>query len=179
MASDAPVSRRARRRGRGWFVLADLARLLATWLVSTLLLLLADALLPDLEASSLGSIAAVAAVSGLVGSLVRPLLVEVSVRLGWLTVLPLAFCAQAVVLHIAILLVPGITATWRPARATFSASVSISPMRAEAWASEVWIGSCQPSQLRAGTPIACNAIASRPLVTCSPEATTTSYSRGS
>ncbi|MBC2934357.1 alkaline phosphatase family protein [Nocardioides sp. zg-1228] len=112
MTSDAPVSRRARRRGRGRFVLADLARLLATWLVSTLLLWLADALLPDLEASSLGSLAAVAAVSGVVGSLVRPLLVEVGVRLGWLTVLPLAFCAQGVVLHVAILLVPGITATW-------------------------------------------------------------------
>ena len=57
--------------------------------------------------------------------------------------------------------------------------MSIPPIRAEACASEVWIGNCQPSQLRADTPAACNAIASSPLVTCSPAETTTSYSRGS
>ncbi|WP_182524776.1 phage holin family protein [Nocardioides dongkuii] len=115
MASDAPVSRRARRRGRGRFVLADLGRLLATWLVSTGILWVTAGLLPDLEASSLGSLAGVSAVSGVVGFVVRPLLVEVSVRLGWLTVLPLAFGGQGVVMHLAMLVVPGITATWTAA----------------------------------------------------------------
>ena len=52
-------------------------------------------------------------------------------------------------------------------------------MRAEACASDVRIGNCQPSQLRASTPSDWSTIASSPLVTCSPEATTTSYSRGS
>ncbi|MCD4527118.1 phage holin family protein [Nocardioides sp. cx-173] len=118
MASDAPVSRRARRRGRGWFILADLGRFLATWLVSTSILWVAARLLPDLEASSWGSLAGVSAVSGVVGFLVRPLLVEVSVRLGWLTVLPLAFGTQGVVMHIAMLIVPGITATWTAAFVT-------------------------------------------------------------
>ncbi|WP_193605308.1 phage holin family protein [Nocardioides dongkuii] len=118
MASDAPVSRRARRRGRGRFVLADVGRLLATWLVSTGILWVAAGLLPDLEASSLGSLAGVSTVSGVVGFVVRPLLVEVSVRLGWLTVLPLAFGSQGVVMHLAMLVVPGITATWTAAFVT-------------------------------------------------------------
>ena len=52
-------------------------------------------------------------------------------------------------------------------------------MRALPWASSVSIGICQPSQERALTPMVCSAIAIRPLVTCSPEATTTSYSRAS
>ncbi|WP_166389271.1 phage holin family protein [Nocardioides ochotonae] len=118
MASDAPASRRARQRGRGWFTLADLGRLLATWLVSTGILWVAARLLPDLEASSLLSLAGVSVVSGIVGFVVRPLLVEVSVRLGWLTVLPLAFFGQGIVMHIAMLLVPGITATWTAAFVT-------------------------------------------------------------
>ncbi|MNC89328.1 hypothetical protein D3C83_52420 [compost metagenome] len=43
----------------------------------------------------------------------------------------------------------------------------------------VCTGSCQPSHERALQPIACSVSASRPLVTCSPLATTTSYSAGS
>jgi hypothetical protein len=74
---------------------------------------------------------------------------------------------------------PGITATSPRARLSFSGPVSMAPIRALAKASEVSIGSCQPSHDRAGTPIACNAIARSPLVTCSPDDTTTSYSRGS
>ncbi len=74
---------------------------------------------------------------------------------------------------------PGITATSPAARLASSAVVSISAIRAEAWPSEVRIGSCQPSQLRAGTPAAWSAMARSPLVICSPEETTTSYSRGS
>ena len=56
---------------------------------------------------------------------------------------------------------------------------SIAAMRAEPWASEVMIGICQPCQDRAGRPISWRAMARRPEVTCSPEATTTSYSFGS
>ena len=41
------------------------------------------------------------------------------------------------------------------------------------------IGTCQPSQERAFTPMALRVMARRPLVTCSPAATTTSYSRWS
>src|SRR3546814_10901848 len=57
-------------------------------------------------------------------------------------------------------------------------------MRISDWSSDVCSsdlrnGICQPSQERALTPMSCSAIASRPTVTCSPEATTTSYSRAS
>ena len=52
-------------------------------------------------------------------------------------------------------------------------------MRAEPWASDGQIGICQPCQERAVTPISCSTIASSPAVTCSPEATTASYSRAS
>src|SRR6478752_9778712 len=56
---------------------------------------------------------------------------------------------------------------------------SMSSIRAEAWASLVLIGICQPCQERAWIPMPCSTMASRPEVTCSPEATTASYSRAS
>ena len=74
---------------------------------------------------------------------------------------------------------PGITATWPAPMAASSAPVSMLSTRALAWASTVLIGNCQPSQLRASTPMAFSVIASSPLVICSPAATTTSYSAGS
>ena len=43
----------------------------------------------------------------------------------------------------------------------------------------VWIGTCQPSQERAGTPMSCSTMARSPAVTCSPVLTTASYSRRS
>jgi len=60
-----------------------------------------------------------------------------------------------------------------------SASASMLSIRALACASIVLIGICQPSQLRAWQPSDCSVSASSPLVTCSPLATTTSYSAGS
>ena len=52
-------------------------------------------------------------------------------------------------------------------------------MRAEPWASLVTIGICQPCHERAGMPMDCSTMASRPAVMFSPEATTASYSRAS
>ena len=52
-------------------------------------------------------------------------------------------------------------------------------MRAEPCAALVVIGICQPCQERACRPIDCSTMASRPAVTCSPVATTASYSRAS
>ena len=74
---------------------------------------------------------------------------------------------------------PGITAISPAAMLASSASVSMLSMRALAWASSVWIGICQPCHERALQPSACRVSASSPLVTCSPLATTTSYSAGS
>ncbi|MGY4423660.1 hypothetical protein ACVWY2_006109 [Bradyrhizobium sp. JR6.1] len=75
---------------------------------------------------------------------------------------------------------PAITATsLRSLKRPMISLPSISRMRAEACASEVLIGICQPCQERAWMPMPCSTIASRPEVTCSPEATTASYSRAS
>ncbi len=49
-------------------------------------------------------------------------------------------------------------------------------MRALPWASSVMIGTCQPAKERAFSPMLRRVMARRPAVTCSPEATTTSYS---
>ena len=52
-------------------------------------------------------------------------------------------------------------------------------MRAEPCALSVRIGNCQPCQERALTPMPSSTMASSPAVTCSPVATTASYSRAS
>ena len=74
---------------------------------------------------------------------------------------------------------PGITAISPASIADTKASPSISSIRALACASIVRTGNCQPSQLLALQPTDCKVSASSPLVTCSPLATTTSYSAGS
>src|ERR1019366_3252343 len=52
-------------------------------------------------------------------------------------------------------------------------------MRPEPCSFEVRTGICQPCHERAGIPCSCRTMARRPAVTCSPEATTASYSRRS
>lgn len=90
----------------------DGLRLVAAWTVSSLTLILADALQPNLSAESSWAFVAVAAVSGLAGLVVRPVFVELGARLGWVAVLPLAVAGQAVGIYVAMLIVPGITATF-------------------------------------------------------------------
>jgi len=51
-----------------------------------------------------------------------------------------------------------------------------SSIRALPWASSVTIGTCQPIHERAARPMLRKVSANRPAVTCSPDATTTSYS---
>ena len=91
---------------------ADVGRLLLTWTGSALALAFAAWLLPDLDASTPWAWVLVSAVSGVVGLLLRPVLTEVSARLGWLAVLLLALVGQAVVLLVAMRLVPGIESTF-------------------------------------------------------------------
>ena len=55
----------------------------------------------------------------------------------------------------------------------------MSRMRAAPWALSVRMGICQPCQERALTPMFCKVMARSPAVTCSPDATTASYSRAS
>ncbi|MGA8044828.1 MAG: phage holin family protein [Dermatophilaceae bacterium] len=69
------------------------------------------ALLPGLSANGWWPYLAVAAVAGLVGLGLRPVLVELSARLGWLAVLVVALGGQALIMYLAILYVPGIEST--------------------------------------------------------------------
>ena len=74
---------------------------------------------------------------------------------------------------------PAITACSPSPNLRTRPSVSIASMRAAPWLMLVRSGTCQPCQLRAGTPISCSVSAISPAVTFSPEATTASYSRAS
>ena len=74
---------------------------------------------------------------------------------------------------------PVSTGTWPIAMRATSPAPSIPSIRARPWAPSVRTATCQPVQDRASTPIVCNAMATSPAVTCSPVATTASYSRAS
>ena len=107
----------ARRRGVRSM---DLLRLAAAWASSTVALIITGALLPDFYATSWWSYAAVAAVAGVVGLVLRPVLVEISARIGWVAVLLLALAGQALIMYIAIRIVPGIYSTaWTAFAATW------------------------------------------------------------
>ena len=92
--------------------LGDVGRLVFTWATSALALAFSDILLPDLSASSLWLWVVVAAVGGVVGLVLRPLLTELSALIGWIAVLLVALVGQAIVLYGAMLLVPGIDGTF-------------------------------------------------------------------
>jgi uncharacterized membrane protein YvlD (DUF360 family) len=99
-------------RGRGRPRPADVGRLLVAWGTSTVALIVADALLPGLSATTQAAWLAVAAVSGVAGLLVRPVLVEASARLGWVLVLPVALVGQALLLYGGMVAVPAITGSF-------------------------------------------------------------------
>jgi len=86
--------------------------------------MITGALLPGFSASSWWSYAAVAAVAGAVGLVLRPVMVEVSARVGWLAVLLVAVGGQALVMYVAILSVPGIESTaWTAFSATWVSAI--------------------------------------------------------
>ncbi|WP_406830800.1 phage holin family protein [Pedococcus sp. KACC 23699] len=89
----------------------DVLRMAVAWGSSTLALVITGALLPSFSATSWWSYAEVAAVAGLVGLSLRPLMVEVAARIGWLAVVLLALGGEALIMYVAIRLVPGIEST--------------------------------------------------------------------
>ncbi len=90
----------------------DVVRLLLSWAAATLAVMVAAAVVPGISAVSPWAYVAVAAVAGVVGLLVRPLLVEVAARVGWLGVVVVAVAGQAAVMYLAFSVVPGITASF-------------------------------------------------------------------
>jgi uncharacterized membrane protein YvlD (DUF360 family) len=99
-------------RSRGRPQLGDLGRLLFAWATSALALIVADALLPGLSSSTMWAWVVVAAVTGVAGLLVRPVLVEASARLGWVLVLPVALVGQALLLYGGMVTVPAISGSF-------------------------------------------------------------------
>jgi hypothetical protein len=79
---------------------------------------------------------------------------------------------------------PSRVTPWKPATTAISPESiaapsrpgGISSMRARPWAWSVSTGTCQPIHERAFRPMLRKVMARRPAVTCSPEATTASYS---
>ncbi len=80
--------------------------------------MVAAALQPKLSAETPWAFVAVAAVSGLFGLVLRPVLVAAATRIGWVAILPLALVGQGVVIYLSMQVVPGITTTFTAAVVT-------------------------------------------------------------
>jgi uncharacterized membrane protein YvlD (DUF360 family) len=106
------VSERAQSPSRARLRLGDIARLIAVWLVASLALALADALLPNLKAEAWWAYPAATAVAGLLGLVFRPLLVLLVARIGWLAVVLAGLVGQALLVYAGIWIVPDISATF-------------------------------------------------------------------
>jgi uncharacterized membrane protein YvlD (DUF360 family) len=83
-------------------------RLLVSWLLSFLALLLTAELLPGFTYTSWTPLVVAAAATGLVGMIVRPLLVELAAAIGWLAVALATLFGQALVMQLALSVVPGV-----------------------------------------------------------------------
>jgi len=86
---------------------ADVVRLLASWFLTFLALLLTAELLPGFTYTSWKPLVAAAAVTGLVGMIVRPVLVRLSALIGWVAVALATIFGQALVMQLALAIVPG------------------------------------------------------------------------
>ncbi len=108
----APTRDSTGRRGiRG----SDFVRLAVAWAASSLALMITAAAMPSLSATTPWAYVAVAGLSGVIGLVLRPILVEVSARVGLIAVVALALVGQAVIMYLAIQVVPGISATFTTA----------------------------------------------------------------
>lgn len=89
------------------FVVGDLVRLLAGWLLTFIALLLTATILPGFTYTSWRPLIAAAAVTGLVGMVVRPVLVQLAAAIGWIAVGLATIFGQAIVMQLAMDIVPG------------------------------------------------------------------------
>jgi uncharacterized membrane protein YvlD (DUF360 family) len=90
----------------------DLVRLVVVWVVSAFALQITDWLLPDLSAPSFWAWLAATAIAAVVGLFVRPVLVAVSARIGWVMVVLTGLLGQALIIYVSFQLVPGISSTF-------------------------------------------------------------------
>ncbi|MFC6150796.1 MULTISPECIES: alkaline phosphatase family protein [Mumia] len=103
----------------------DIGRLLVAWVAGTLTLLLVDVVLDELTFTSWWAAPVAAAVIGVVGLILHPLLVAVAARVGWLAVIALAVVGQAIVVGVALAVVPGVEVDswWAPIVAAWLAAL--------------------------------------------------------
>jgi len=94
------------------FRTGDLVRLVVVWVGSALTLEVTALVLPDLSAPSVWAWFAATAIAAVAGLFVRPVLVAVSARIGWVMVVLAGLLGQALVLYISFRLVPGIDETF-------------------------------------------------------------------
>ena len=97
---------------RGRIRTGDVVRLVFVWCACAAVLALADLLLPGLSTDSWWALFATTAVAALAGLLVRPALVVISARLGWVVVVLVGLFGQAAVIYVSFLLVPDVHATF-------------------------------------------------------------------
>ncbi|MBW9204827.1 alkaline phosphatase family protein [Mumia sp. zg.B17] len=93
-----------------------MARLLVAWVAGTVTLVVVDVLLDDLRFTAWWTPIVASAVIGLIGFVLHPLLVAVAARVGWLAVIALAVVGQALVVAVALAVVPGVEVEswWAP-----------------------------------------------------------------
>ncbi len=97
---------------RGRIRVGDVVRLVFVWCACAAVLAFADWLLPGLSTDSWGVLFVTTAVAALAGLLVRPALVVISARLGWVVVVLVGLFGQAAVVYLSFLAVPGVHATF-------------------------------------------------------------------
>lgn len=86
---------------------ADVVRLFVSWALGFLAFLLTAELLPGFTYESWLPLAAAAAVTGIIGMIVRPALIHLSALIGWVAVALATVFGQALVMQLALELVPG------------------------------------------------------------------------
>ena len=84
----------------------DVVRLLVSWFLTFLALLLTAELLPGFDYTSWQPLVVAAAVTGVLGMVVRPILVVLASAIGWVAVALAALFGQAIVMQIALDIVP-------------------------------------------------------------------------
>src|SRR5262249_43687187 len=99
--------------GMSWrFRFGDVIRLVVVWVLCALTLELTALVLPDLSAPTVWSWFAATAIAPVAGLLIRPGLVAVSARIGWIAVVLAGLFGQALILYVSLRLVPGIDETF-------------------------------------------------------------------
>jgi len=94
------------------FRIGDVVRLVVVWVVCAFALQVTSWVLPHLSAPTFWDWLAATAIAAIAGLFVRPVLVAVSARIGWLVVILTGLLGQALVVYLSFQLVSGITSTF-------------------------------------------------------------------